>query len=181
MTERLLSLLIEFDEMGFEPTTLCPDPEKYAIEWREKVRAEFERVEAENADLTVKNEILQRDVENLTRTLEEGGEEYRALQAENAALKARLKKAVELKAKVGDVIYMPWVYDRNDGIATLQIIGSDFHNDEIIYITDFESDSAYYRKKYKHGIFSDSDFNSIVFTDRAKAEFRLAELKRGNE
>ena len=45
------SLFIAFDEMGLAPTTVCPDPEKYAIEWREKVRAEFERLEIENAAL----------------------------------------------------------------------------------------------------------------------------------
>lgn len=44
-------LLIEFDEMGFSPTTVCPNPEEYAIEWREKVRAEFARIETENAEL----------------------------------------------------------------------------------------------------------------------------------
>lgn len=49
-------LLIEFDEMGFAPTTPCPDPEKYATEWREKVRAEFERLESENTALRVENE-----------------------------------------------------------------------------------------------------------------------------
>ena len=49
----------------------------------------IKELEAENADLTVKNEVLQRDIENLTRTLEEGGEEYRALQAENAELKEK--------------------------------------------------------------------------------------------
>lgn len=48
--------LIEFDEMGFAPITLCPDPEKYAIEWREKVRAEFERLETENAALRARLE-----------------------------------------------------------------------------------------------------------------------------
>lgn len=45
------SLFIAFDEMGFAPTTVCPDAEKYAIEWREKIRAEFERLEIENASL----------------------------------------------------------------------------------------------------------------------------------
>ena len=30
-------LLIDFDEMGFAPTTLCPDPEAYAIEWKKKL------------------------------------------------------------------------------------------------------------------------------------------------
>lgn len=44
-------LLIEFDEMGFAPTTVCPIPDEYAIEWREKVRTEFEHLEAENAEL----------------------------------------------------------------------------------------------------------------------------------
>lgn len=45
------SLFIAFDEMGFSPTTVCTDPEKCAIEWREKVRAEFERLENENTAL----------------------------------------------------------------------------------------------------------------------------------
>lgn len=30
-------LLIDFDEMGFIPTTTVPDPEAYAIEWRNKI------------------------------------------------------------------------------------------------------------------------------------------------
>lgn len=64
------SLFIVFDEMGFAPTTVCPDPEKYAIEWREKVRAEFERLEIENA-----------------------------------ALRERLDKAVDLPCKIGDIVY----------------------------------------------------------------------------
>lgn len=107
--------------------------------------------------------------------------EIARLTAENAELKARLEKAVELKAKVGDVIYMPWEYGGSNGVATLSIIGSDFHNDEFIYITDLESDSVYYLEKYKNGIFCDKDFDNIVFTDRAAAEARLAELKGGKE
>lgn len=49
-------LLIEFDEMGFAPTTLCPDPEEYAIEWRERVRAEVKRIEEENDELRARLE-----------------------------------------------------------------------------------------------------------------------------
>lgn len=33
----ITDLLIDFDEMGFAPTTLDPDPEGYAIEWRKKL------------------------------------------------------------------------------------------------------------------------------------------------
>lgn len=34
-------LLIDFDEMGFAPTTLCPNPEAYAIEWKRKLIEEL--------------------------------------------------------------------------------------------------------------------------------------------
>ena len=33
----ITDLLIDFDEMGFVPTTLVPDPEGYAIEWKKKL------------------------------------------------------------------------------------------------------------------------------------------------
>lgn len=39
--DMITELLIDFDEMGFAPTTLCPDPEAYAIEWRKKLTEEL--------------------------------------------------------------------------------------------------------------------------------------------
>lgn len=33
----ITDLLIDFDEMGFAPTTTVPDPEAYAIDWRNKL------------------------------------------------------------------------------------------------------------------------------------------------
>ena len=33
----ITDLLIDFDEMGFAPTTLVPNPEASAIDWREKL------------------------------------------------------------------------------------------------------------------------------------------------
>lgn len=51
MTDRITDLFIEFDEMGFIPTTVCPNAEQYAIEWREQMRKEFDRLTAENAEL----------------------------------------------------------------------------------------------------------------------------------
>lgn len=33
----LKDLLVEFDEMGFAPTTVCPNPDKYATEWRDRL------------------------------------------------------------------------------------------------------------------------------------------------
>ena len=67
---RLTDLLIEFDEMGFCPTTVCPHPEQYAIEWKEQIAKEIQK-----------------------------------LQAENAELRERLEKAVELPCGIGDTIY----------------------------------------------------------------------------
>ena len=181
--QSIMDLLIEFDEMGFAPTTVCHNSEQYAIDWCERVRKEFNRLTAENERLRTENaELIKSDTSKEHCIIEEHNEvhywRYRAKQAEEDVylrekeiieLKARLENAVELKAKVGDVIYMPWEYDGSDGVATLSIIGIDFHNDEFIYITDLESDSAYYLEKYKFGIFRNEDFDSIVFTDRSEA------------
>ena len=38
-------LLIEFDEMGFAPTTLCENPEKYAVEWKKRLVAEIDKLQ----------------------------------------------------------------------------------------------------------------------------------------
>lgn len=46
--QTITDLLIEFDEMGFAPTTVCENPEQYAIDWRERVRKEFAHLTAEN-------------------------------------------------------------------------------------------------------------------------------------
>ena len=37
-------LLIDFDEMGFAPTTLCENPDEYACEWKRKLTAEIDRL-----------------------------------------------------------------------------------------------------------------------------------------
>ena len=48
---RLTDLLIEFDEMGFSPTTVCPNPEQTAIEWKEQIVKEIQNLQAESAEL----------------------------------------------------------------------------------------------------------------------------------
>lgn len=55
--DMITELLIDFDEMGFIPTTTVPDPEAYAIEWRNRItealRNEFEQLNAENETLRI--------------------------------------------------------------------------------------------------------------------------------
>lgn len=62
--ELILDLLIDFDEMGFIPTTTVPDPEAYAIEWRRKItdlitkfKQKLEKVEADNFLFYQRNEL----------------------------------------------------------------------------------------------------------------------------
>ena len=44
--DRLLDLMIEFDEMGFAPTTVCEDAEVVAVKWKEQVVNEIGRLES---------------------------------------------------------------------------------------------------------------------------------------
>ena len=89
--QTITDLLIEFDEMGFAPTTVCPNLEQYATEWRERVRKEFARLTAENAELRAtlsKMETVEKE------------------------LRARLEKAVELPCIEP---MTTWDWDENTG------------------------------------------------------------------
>lgn len=44
--DRLLDLMIEFDEMGFAPTTVCEDSGEVAVKWKEQVVEGIEALEA---------------------------------------------------------------------------------------------------------------------------------------
>lgn len=112
--------------------------------------------------------------------------ELTKLRAENAELRARLDKAIELPCKVGDTVYCispPF----NDNVdkgeivcvrATKWMDKYDFcitvkGNQPLIYVEDdvIEPLGTYYRE----------DINETWFTDRAKAEKKLAELKGEKE
>lgn len=102
------------------------------------------------------------------------------LQAENAALRERLEKAVELPVKIGDKVYMPWVYGGESGIAECEV----YHialfkdrNDRILIVTDLKSDNIDFKRKYNYGQFMLRDFGVKLFTAPEAALARLAELK----
>ena len=139
--------------MGFAPTTVCADPEGFAVRWKEQIVKEIE-----------------------------------ALKSENAALRERLEKAVELKAKVGDTIFLPWIYDDVSGVCELQVCAIHFlYDGSIIYSTDLEKgygegfEERRFLMKYHYGEFSQDDFGSMVYTFKEAAEARLAELKGEKE
>ena len=51
-------LLIDFDEMGFVPTTICENPDEYARDWKKQLLVEIKRLKAENNQLKTECALL---------------------------------------------------------------------------------------------------------------------------
>lgn len=97
--DRLLDLMIEFDEMGFAPTTVCEDAEELAVKWKEQVVNEIGRLEAKrNAD----EAVMQKNRADL-------------LKGKNTNLQEGLKKAVE---DVAERIKMAFYYEFDELIPS---------------------------------------------------------------
>ena len=110
-------------------------------------------------------------------TLLFAADEIARLTAENAALHAKLEKAVILPCKCDDTLYcVRWSkYNPKGGIITEEFVHK---------ITLNHRNNTYAIYTICNGIWIESkfvaiDFGDILFTDRAKAEARLAELKGG--
>lgn len=96
--------------------------------------------------------------------------EISRLTAENAELRARLEKAVELPVKVGD-----WVYCITDN----RIIGGEVSE---IHIEEFNTTITFVRYDFDGEYIGEwcvglENYNKTWFTTRAVAEARLKELK----
>lgn len=90
------------------------------------------------------------------------------LQAENAELRARLEKAVELPVKVGDTIYMVFL----DEIKEWQVEKTELCKDEyFVYGGHADTDDYTFVTSKEYGM--------LWFTDRAEAEARFKELQGG--
>lgn len=102
-------------------------------------------------------------------------EQIEQLKSENAALRERLEKTVELPCKVGDTIY------------SLDHFDLKIRENKVIAITFLLSNSVNHLEVQAHNFrgavasFESIDFGKDVFTDRSAAEARLAELKGGKE
>lgn len=101
-------------------------------------------------------------------------DEVNELKAENAALRERLNKAVELPVKVGDTVYLLSQTSRcpTGEIVEAKII--DFIGWEDGYKFNAKGEEAWF-------LFLRGDIGTWVFTTREAAEARLAELKGGKE
>lgn len=100
-----------------------------------------------------------------------------ALKSENAELKARLEKAVELPCKVGDTIYFP-VDDRWNSADVVEfVIGRDLDNITIEvhwvqYDRNYECSEV-----YDEGMVSLLNLGKTWFLTHEAAEARLKELE----
>ena len=83
----VVDLLVEFDEMGFVPTTPCPDPEEYASDWRERlfcaIRRVLEELECEKHNHGVTKEFYNNSVANSEKIFAEQKAEIERLTEEN--------------------------------------------------------------------------------------------------
>ena len=106
--DSLTDLLIEFDEMGFAPTTVCEDAEGFAVKWKEQVVNEIGRLEAKittlwhKVDETKTAAIMQKNRADM-------------LKEKNINLQEGLKKAVE---DVAERIKMAFYYEFNELIPS---------------------------------------------------------------
>lgn len=157
--------------------TFKHDLVKQARWWQWKA----ETLEKENEQLKSENTALRNEADENAALSMENKMRADRLETENAALRERLEKAVELPCKIGDKVYMPWVYDEISGIAEITVCSVTVFDGEYIYDTDLESDDIDFKQEYSYGQFRDYDFGTKVFTTREAAVARLAELKGGEE
>ena len=106
--DRLLDLMIEFDEMGFAPTTVCEDAEELAVKWKEQVVNEIGRLEAKittlwhEAKRNADEAVMQKNRADL-------------LKGKNINLQEGMKKAVE---DVAERIKMAFYYEFDELIPS---------------------------------------------------------------
>lgn len=77
---------------------------------------------------------------------------------------------VEIKACVGEKVYMPWSWEGSSGIAELEVIRIVISKDKTRYFTKIESDSIAFLRKYRFGTFNESDFGKTIFTNLKAAQ-----------
>ena len=113
--------------------------------------------------------------------IKNGFENAIAVDETNAALRGRLEKAVELPCKVGDKVYIPWVWDNQSGIMEAPVVTIRLYPYVRKYEIRLETDSLTFAQKYQYGNFNDKDFGTLIFTTPEAAEARLKQMQGGEE
>ena len=99
---------------------------------------------------------------------------------EELADKLIAEGVIALPCKIGDLLYMPWEWNGQKGIACLtvtvlrNIVGFGWS-----FGTDFDTDDEAYYDAYNCGSFKLKDFGKTVFLTREEAEKALERIKNG--
>lgn len=104
MTNVMKNLLIDFDEMGFAPTTVCPNPDKYACEWKKRLVAEINCLQAHLESVIAGQETLQKALVEKDREVAELNSDLKLLGSDYDYLKEKFDKAIEKNIKQRDKI-----------------------------------------------------------------------------
>lgn len=111
--------------------------------------------------------------------------ELTKLRAENAELRARLDKAVELPRKVGDTVYCISPFNNNIDKGEIVCITVTKWMSKYRFSITVEGDQPLIYAEDEAieplGTYYQEDINETWFTDRAEAEKKLAELKGEKE
>ncbi|MDE6021607.1 MAG: hypothetical protein K2H01_11505 [Ruminococcus sp.] len=83
----------------------------------------------------------------------------------------------KLPCKVGDTVYMPWLWNDNEGIACLEVTRIIIDGNKPYVETDFDTDDDDYSEAYNGGKFYFDDFGKTVFLTKPQAEQKLKKLK----
>lgn len=85
---------------------------------------------------------------------------------------------IELPCKVGDTIYIPWIYDGVEGISFHKIVKFVIYPENVLIVFDVDTDVAALKYGYYNdGVINISSIGKRVFLTREEAEKRLKELQ----
>lgn len=104
MTDVMQDLLIDFDEMGFAPTTACPNPDKYACEWKEKLIAEINCLQEQLEAAANGQETLQKALAEKGREVAELNSDLKLLKNNHEHLKTNFDETVEKNKRLRDKV-----------------------------------------------------------------------------
>ena len=104
MTDVMQDLLIDFDEMGFIPSTSCPNPDKYACEWKEKLVSEINCLQEQLEAAANGQETLQKALADKDREVAALNSDFKLLKNNYDHLKTNFDDTIEKNKRLRDKV-----------------------------------------------------------------------------
>ena len=128
MTDVMQDLLIDFDEMGFLPSTSCSNPDKYACEWKGKLIAEINRQQEQLEAAANGQETLQKALAEKEKEIERLKNELFCIANERDSIADCINEAVgEARAEA--------IREFAERLKSLLALNKQVSNESYYYIT----------------------------------------------